>query len=295
MRSPRVGRRVLRRLLAAALLLITIGAGPAAQGPETEPAQVQIARVDRAARRPDGLWLGRLSIAAGRTVHNAGERRSYELRWFQKGDRRRLDLYSARRGLEARVLYRDDGASIWFWDQTRFRLAHIRDGERFRPVLQSGFYFADLAAQPLEQHYAAERRIERYQPAQPNAEVLQTEDAGAAPVGGFLRFFLRPVAAPVDSRAYGRIVVVIDPTRGDRLLRRDLFNADRVLTRTLRYHYDSEVLLRSTGAAQRPEGVATRLEMLDLVSGENSVIEFHEFDDVGVVPDEFFEPDNLNR
>lgn len=268
---------------------------PATQPGATVPVQVQIERADRALRRPDGLWLGRLSVAAGRRAWNAGQRRAYDLRLFQKGDRRRLEFSSNRRGLEARILYRDNGATVWFWDQPRRRLASKRDGERFRPVLQSGFFFEDLASQPLEIMYQGERRVEPYRPAQPNPQALP----GTAPDNNraFLRFTLRPARASgaLDPQSYGRLVLIVDPNAGYRPLRRDLFNADRVLTRSLQYHYDSQVLVRSTGIAASPAGVPTRLEMLDLVGGGFSVIEFHEFDDVGELPDSLFEPENLNR
>ncbi|MCR9141714.1 MAG: outer membrane lipoprotein-sorting protein [bacterium] len=255
--------------------------------------QTQVERADRAMRRPDGLWIGRLSVAGGAS----GDRRAYRLRLLQKGEQRLLEFSSARRGLEARILYRDSGASIWFWDQPRRELARIRDGERLGPVLQSGFSFEDLSARPLEPIYRGDRRVERYRPSAPNANALSVSDASDASDRTFLRITLRPTGASIAS-AYGRVVLIVDPARGYRPLRRDLFNADRVLTRSLRYHYDSPVRVRSAGAGAGPAPLAavpTRLEMLDLVSGDNSVIEYHEFDDVGELPDARFEPENLNR
>ncbi len=305
--------RIMHRLCityGALLLLCGLLHAPGAQAPviaqdrgsaaESDAAvQVQLELADRAQRRPDGLWVGRLSIAGrapgGRDALNGGgNRRAYTLRLHQKGQWRRIDFSSARRGLEARLLSRDDGATVWFWDRARGKLARIRDGERLRPVLQSAFSFEDLAGQPLEVGYRGERRVERYRPSAPNAQSLAGEGAATNPAESYLRFTLRP-NGPGASR-YGRIVLVVaDANQGYRPLRKDLFNADRVLIRTLRYHYDSPVLRRSSGRAENPEGVPTRLEMLDLAGAGISVIEFHEFDDVGELPDAFFEAENLNR
>ncbi|MEQ9364092.1 MAG: hypothetical protein RIF32_07615, partial [Leptospirales bacterium] len=68
-------------------------------GPVPVPVQAQLEQADRAMRRPDGLWVGRLSVAANRrnALTAGAQRRGYSLRLFQKGDRRRFEFSSARR------------------------------------------------------------------------------------------------------------------------------------------------------------------------------------------------------
>ena len=244
--------------------------------PQTPVVQEVLAAVDAAARWPDGIWQGRLSFAA----KDQG-RRVFRFRWYQKGAARRIDFFSARRGLEARLLVRENGRALWFWNEPDQHLERLRDSRRLRPLLASGFYFEDLAGVPLEQAYQGTRRL----------AALASQDNPAA----FWKLSLEPNATPdIQAAAYGRLVLVVRQNDATRV-RQDLYNADRVLTRTLRFHYDSAVRVRSSGAVTRLAGVPTRLEMLDLSRGEISVIEFHEYDDMGEQPDALFEPEFLNR
>jgi hypothetical protein len=265
--------------------LVSLAPPVPAQERRVVPVQVHLERADRALRWPAGQWRGRLSLAEG-----DGRRRAWDFTLFQQQDRRRIDFYSTRRGLEARVLYLDQGRTIWHWDAPRAELSRKRDGEQYGSLLQSGFSFVDLSGRGLEPDYAGERRAERY----------SSSSAPTAATAGdreLLRLTLRPVRPPREpgGRGYGRVVLLVDPARAYRPLRMDLYDADRILTRSLQYHYDSELRMGRAEGAGALDGVPTRLEMLDLSGGGISRIEFYEFDDAAELPAAFFDPEFLNR
>lgn len=287
-------KKYLRRSAGAmvcALVLLVSADGDPITAQQPEPAlQTEIERLGAAVARPDGTWRGRLTIAARPNLGRAGfgPRRGYDLLWYQSGARRRLELRSRRRDIEAVVLFLPrgvSGSSIWLSDRPRNRLRKLRDDERFLRVLNTGFRFADLAEEGpgvLEALYRGAAR-----------QVLEPSQR--------LRLDLRPAIATrggggapkLTPRATGRMVALLDAPENGRVMRRDFYSADRVLERSLFYYYNSPVLLRSTGQAAALERTATRLEMLDLTDEAISVIEFHRFDDTAALPDSLFDPARL--
>ncbi len=288
--SIKVLRRGLAAIASALLLLVDSSAGSiTAQQPDPIPPslQVEIERLGAAVARPDGVWRGRLTIAAragerSALQNHSVKRRGYDLLWYQSGARRRLELRSRRRGLEAVVLFLPRGVSgsaIWLSDRPRGQLRQLRDDERFLRVLNTGFRFADLAEE--------------------GPGVLEADYQGAArrvlAPSNRLRLDLRPIGPGLTPRATGRMVALLDAPENGRVMRRDFYTADRVLERSLFYYYDSPVLLRSTGQTAALDRTPTRLEMLDLTDEAISVIEFHRFDDTAGIPESLFDPDRLTH
>lgn len=247
------------------LCVLLVGLAPGTLLPQVVPGQKLLEEVDRATRMPDGEWVGILSMT-GRD----GKRVAWEYRAQVSGPRRLLELSSPTRGLEARVLFLDDGRTIWHWDPRRFELARRRDRERYRLLLASGFAFIDLAGQPLEERFRAS--VSTPAPAAPAALELRLD--------------------AIEPWGYRRVGLLLDGER--RPLRVDLHDERGVLERSLRCFYDGAVRRRSTGRVETPF-YPPRLEMLDLVRGTATRIEFYEWDDRAVFADEVFDPDRLGR
>ena len=239
------------------------------------PVQEMIARVDQVLRVPVGLLTGRLSV-----VTRTGDAAVWEFSLYKKNLRVRdiaetVLLYqfsSKRRGLEAKVLYREDGEVVWLWDAVRRQLFRKRDLEKFQGVLGTSFTFLDLAGSGYQAGYSGR-----------SVRLVQAEGTRLA----------RLSMVPINPGRYSRLVLLANPQERYRPLRIDYHDRDRVLFKTLNFQY-GELLDRKsggTGGATLP----TRLEMLDLKNGMISRIEYFTLD-VSVAPqDAFFDPEFLNR
>lgn len=239
------------------------------------PVQEMIARVDQVLRVPNGLLTGRLSA-----ITRAGDSSVWEFSLYKRNLKIRdiaesVLLYqfsSKRRGLEAKVLYREDGEVVWLWDATRRQLFRKRDLEKFQGVLGTSFTFLDLSGSGYQAGYSGR-------------SVRLTEVGGAR--------LARLSMVPINPGRYSKLILLANPAERYRPLRIDYHDRDRILFKTLNFQY-GELLDRksgNTGAAALP----TRLEMLDLKNGMISRIEYFTLD-VSVAPeDAFFDPEFLNR
>ena len=239
------------------------------------PVQEMIARVDQVLRVPSGLLTGRLSA-----VTRTGDAAVWEFSLYKKNLKVRdiaetVLLYqfsSKRRGLEAKVLYREDGEVVWLWDAVRRQLFRKRDLEKFQGVLGTSFTYLDLSGSGYQAGYSGR-------------SVRLTEAEGTR--------LARLSMVPINPGRYSRLVLLANPDRSYRPLRLDYHDRDRVLFKTLNFQY-GELLDRKSGGAGTAT-LPTRLEMLDLKNGMISRIEYFTLD-VSVTPeDAFFDPEFLNR
>ncbi len=248
--------------------------------------QEYLARVDRLRGFEDGVYNGRLTIAKRGAADGAG-RTVFDVTLYQRGDARLFEFASARRGLEAQLFCLDDGRTIWYRDHVRRRLRRIEDAARLEPVLGSGFAYVDLSGLAFETQYTGVR-LQEFQPADGGG-------TGGVPAGAqYRRLELRPISAndaTSPASPYGRAVLIFDVADPEqyRPIRLDLFDDERILYKTLLYHYDRRLIRRSTGTAFVPERPAG-LEMLDLNGRTVSRFELDRYDDVRGMADALFDP-----
>ncbi|MBX7056930.1 MAG: hypothetical protein K1X75_02610 [Leptospirales bacterium] len=317
---------------AAAVLLLTLAAlsawrlsaqspGPAAPAPnapsadtlfvESEPAppsgggalpvQEMVARADSSLSAAPGLYSGALSL-----VLKDGRSAQWDFvlyRRLQDGIAEMSYHFSSRRrGLEAKILYLENGEEVWLWDARRRLLARKRDFEKYESVLGSGFAYVDLSGYPLQDNYSGRDAV-AFRPANPSELRQQIEAADRARQQAGLNepprapgelSLSRLTITPIFESRYRRLVLIVDPARNFRPLRTDYFNLDNILFKTIQYYYDSSILNRATARAELTE-MPCMLESLDLDQGAISRLEFYTFDSRVSPADALFDPEFLNR
>lgn len=266
-----------------ALLAQPAPGGPAAPGTETRvddggqpvegkrvtvPIQEIIARVDQAFRFGDGILTGRLTA-----VTKSGSTAVWDFSMYNKEGKRLFHFSSSKRGLEAKLLYREDGEEIWLWDASRAQLFRKRDYERFQSVLGTGFSYIDLSGYSLQANYNGSEAI-----------LYKTRDDGI-----FTRLSMRPII----SSDYSKLVLLADQQSAYRPLRIDFHDRRGIMFKTMRQAY-GEVLLKATGKSGMLPS-PNRLEVLHLNTGMITRFEVFTYDDSRLPKDTFFDPDYLNR
>lgn len=239
------------------------------------PIQEMIARVDLVLRVPEGLLTGRLSV-----INKSGESYVWDFSLYKKTMRQKdltetamlYQFSSTRRGLEAKVLYREDGETVWLWDAVRARIFRKRDLEKFQGVLGTGFTFLDLANAGFQAGYTG--RTARF------------EKQGEA-------LLAQLTMAPINPGRYSRLVLLARPADGYQPVRMDYHDRDRVLFKTLRFQY-GDLLDKSNGRTAKVN-LPVRLEMLSLANGTISRLEYFTFDSRVAPTDAFFDPEYINR
>lgn len=240
------------------------------------PVQEMIARVDHVLRIPEGKLGGRLSI-----ITRAGKTAAWDFTLHRKtieteGFGRTAALYqfsSPRRGLEAKILFLEDGEIIWLWDARRRLLYRKRDRERYERILGSGFTYQDLSGVNYQASYTG------------RGAVLYRQRDGS--------IFTRLDLAPINPGAYTRLLLLADHKNNFQPLRIDFHGRDRILFKTLFFKYGS-ILDSISGKKENPK-LPVRLEVLDLKSGNISRLEYFSLDRKASPDVAFFDPDYLNR
>ena len=251
------------------------GDAPAKKAPPRIPLQEMIARADQVFQLPAGHLSGRLSV-----ITKTGEAALWDVSLHRKVLKEKhlthtamlYQFSSKRRGLEAKVLIREDGESIWLWDALRRRLYRKRDREVFQGAMGTGFSFRELSGISLQSTYTGRRAISR--PAS----------------GGSL---VRLTLAPINPGRYRMLYLLADQDKSFRPLRIDFHGKNRILIKTMNLHYGS--IRMSRRGVFRKARFPVRMEILDLNSGMISRLEYFTLDETAAPEDAFFDPDFLNR
>lgn len=240
------------------------------------PVQEMIARVDQVLRIPEGKLSGRLSV-----ITRSGKTAAWDFTLHRKvieteGFGRAAALYqfsSPRRGLEAKVLFLEDGEIIWLWDARRRLLYRKRDRERYESVLGSGFTYQDLSGVNYQASYTGR-----------GAVLYRQRDGG---------IYTRLELAPINPGSYTRLLLLADHKNNFQPLRIDFHSRDRILFKTMFFRYGN-ILDSASGKNEQLE-LPVRLEVLDLNSGNISRLEYFTLDRKASPDIAFFDPDYLNR
>lgn len=234
----------------------------------TVPVQELIARVDAALRVRDGLYTGKLSA-----VTKKGDSAVWDFDLYKKDGSSLFQFSSQRRGLEAKVLYREEGEEIWLWDALRNQLFRKRDFEKYEGILGTSFSFIDLSGYSFQASYNGRQAV-----------LLRSENS----------IFTRLTLLPILESGYSRLAVLADQRASYRPIRIDFHNRDGLLLKAMQFGYDGELLLKTSGKAGAVDFPA-RVECVDLNSGLISRLEYFTYDESVVPGDALFDPDFLNR
>jgi len=239
----------------------------------TIPVQQIIAMVDKALRFPDGLLTGRLTAITKSGATARWDFTMYQSEGQRRDSRRLYQFSSTRRGLEAKLLYRDDGYEIWLWDGPRNQLFRKRDFERYDGILKTGFSYLDLSGYSFQANYNGRQAI-----------MYKTKDD---------KLYTRLTLVPIISGNYSKLILLADQQANYRPIRIDFHDRSGALFKTLIFQYGEVLLVKSGKSGRLPS--PNRLEMLDLKSGMITRLEYFTLDDSLVPGDALFDPDYLNR
>lgn len=265
------------------------------------PVQEMVARADSQMSAPPGLYTGALSV-----ILKDGRSSQWDFtlyRRFRDGVAQMAYQFSSRRrGLEAKLLFLENGEEIWLWDARRNLLSRKRDFEKYDSLLGTSFAYVDISGYPLQDNYAG-REAARFQPAAESELRALIESADRArerlgqaveprPAGELI--LTRLTVSPIFESRYRRLVIIADGVRNYRALRSDYFNLDNILFKTIHFHYDSPILNRATGRGELMD-MPCMQEALDLDHGSISRLEIYTVDPRVSPADAIFDPEFLNR
>nr|WP_243393356.1 outer membrane lipoprotein-sorting protein [Leptospira perolatii] len=238
-----------------------------AQAPEkARVAQELVARLDQALLRVDGLVKANLIL-----IKRSGDSWNWEVSVFRKGEDS-LSLFESKgRGLEYKLLFKEDGELIYAFNALSRKIFRKTDEEKYESHLNTGFSYVDIANSSYQANYNP---------------IVQSD----LEISG--KKMKRVAMRPIVPYFYSKLILLLD-AESLKPIRLDFHDKDGVLYKTLNIKY-GPVKVKSKHKSVQEE-MANRLEMLDLQTGSISVLEYTEVDK-DVKPDpSLFELDNLNR
>lgn len=139
-------REALRRVIASLLLLALLSADSLVAQEQSQQGEKKIGltareilgRMDQALEVEVPFKRSKLSY-----VHPSGNARPYIVKIYHKGEHLLYKFESVNGRLLEKVLYRDNGEKIWVYDDSG-TLFHKQGIDRYRPLLQTDFYYFDL-------------------------------------------------------------------------------------------------------------------------------------------------------
>ncbi|TGN18780.1 outer membrane lipoprotein-sorting protein [Leptospira idonii] len=238
-----------------------------AQGKEDAlSAQELLARLDRELDYGKGLVKGTYVL-----IRRNGQSETWKINRFFNGDDA-LYLFDRKgRGLEAKLLTKDEGENIFFFNVLSAKLFKKTDDEKYEALMGTGFFYVDLSGYSYQANY--------------NPLVN-----GDLEISG--QSYYRVSLKPILPYFYKKLVLLIGK-KDLKPYRIDFHDRDGILFKTLNLKY-GPIKIKEPGKVDEVEK-ASRWEMLDLNTGSITVWEIQEVDK-SVAPDaSLFAVDNLSR
>ncbi len=207
-------------------------------------------------------------------TNRKGQAVAYKAILYVKGEASLINYDSISRGRILKVLHNDLGANIYAYSVHEKRLFHKRALDRFEPVLDSGFYYIDLANSPFLDYYT------------PKISGSEKREAG--------KDWLRVENIPLDRGNYSKLVVLVDPNDDYRLKRIDYYDTAGVLMKSLEVQVNKFSIKEPDGRLIVVDRI-TRWDMMDMSRGTVSTIEFFSNDKTARLDPSLFRRENLEK
>ncbi|MCZ8344181.1 MAG: outer membrane lipoprotein-sorting protein [Leptospira sp.] len=238
------------------------------QTPQTTvTAQELLARLDRELDYGKGLLKGNYTL-----IRRNGTSETWKLNRFHNGEDALLLFDRKGRGLETKLLTKDEGENVYFFNVLSAKLFKKTDDEKYESLMGTGFFYVDLSGYSYQANY----------------NPLVNSDLE---ISG--ETYYRVSLKPILPYFYKKLVLLINK-KDLKPYRVDFHDRDGILFKTLNLKYGPIKMKDTTGKVEE-EQKASRLEMLDLNTGSITVWEIQEVDKT-VNPDaSLFAVDNLSR
>ncbi|EOQ87515.1 hypothetical protein LEP1GSC202_2897 [Leptospira yanagawae serovar Saopaulo str. Sao Paulo = ATCC 700523] len=239
-----------------------------AQTPDTSlSAQELLARLDREMDFGKGLVKGTYVL-----IRRNGTSETWKINRFFNGEDALLLFDRKGRGLESKLLTKDEGENVFFFNVLSAKLFRKTDDEKYESLMGTGFFYVDLSGYSYQANY--------------NPLVN-----GDLEIGG--EVYYRVSLKPILPYFYKKLVLLVGK-KDLKPYRVDFHDRDGILFKTLNLKYGPVKIKDNTGKVEEIQK-ASRLEMLDLNTGSITVWEIQEVDKT-VNPDaSLFNVDNLSR
>lgn len=204
----------------------------------------------------------------------AGKSVAYKAILYAKGESTLINFDSISRGRLLKVLLNELGANIYAYSIHEKRLFHKRSHDRFEPVLDSGFYYIDIANSPFLDSYT------------PKISGNEKRETG--------REWLRIENIPLDRENYSKLVVLVDPKDNYHLKRIDYYDTAGVIMKSLEVQRAKFPVKEANGSQIIIDRI-NRWDMMDMSRGTVSTIEFFSNDKTARLDASLFRKDNLEK
>ncbi|MDF3819405.1 outer membrane lipoprotein-sorting protein [Leptospira sp. 96542] len=255
------------RKLITILFFFMFGVLSAQTAENTLSAQELLARLDRELDLGKGLTKGSYVL-----IRRNGTSETWKMNRFYNGEDALLLFDRKGRGLEAKLLTKDEGENVFFFNVLSAKLFRKTDDEKYEAIMGTGFFYVDLSGYSYQANY--------------NPLVN-----GDLEIGG--ESYYRVSLKPILPYFYKKLVLLIGK-KDLKPYRVDFHDRDGILFKTLNLKY-GPIKMKDTAGKVEEIQKASRLEMLDLNTGSITVWEIQEVDK-SVSPDQsLFAVDNLGR
>lgn len=230
-------------------------------------AQELLARLDRELDFGKGLLKGNYTL-----IRRNGTSETWKINRFHNGEDALLLFDRKGRGLETKLLTKDEGENVYFFNVLSAKLFRKTDDEKYESLMGTGFFYVDLSGYSYQANY----------------NPLVNADLE---IGG--ETYYRVSLKPILPYFYKKLVLLVGK-KDLKPYRVDFHDRDGILFKTLNLKY-GPIKVKDTAGKLEDQEKASRLEMLDLNTGSITVWEIQEVDKT-VNPDaSLFAVDNLSR
>lgn len=197
----------------------------------------------------------------------------YKASLYQKQNASFFIFDSMTRGTVLKLLYNDQGQNIYAYMTHDKRLFHKKYLDRFENVLGSGFAYLDIGNASF---------VDNYQ-----QKLKGNEKNGEGE-------FTIIENLPLDKGQYGKLLVLVDPKKDNRLNRIDYYDSAMVLMKTLKFTYGM-LTVKETKDTTRQIEFPIRWDMADVSRGTVSTLEFFSVDKTARLDASLFKKDNIEK
>ncbi|HRP68854.1 MAG TPA: outer membrane lipoprotein-sorting protein [Turneriella sp.] len=197
----------------------------------------------------------------------------YKVSLYQKHHASFFVFNSMTRGTVLKLLYNNQGQNIYAYMTHDKRLFHKKYLDRFENILGSGFAYLDIGNGSFVDNY--QQKINGVEK-NANGEFTVIENL------------------PLEKGNYGKLVVLVDPKKQNRLERIDYYDSAMTLMKTMTFKYGS-LPIKETKTSTKQVEYPVRWEMADMSRGTVSTLEFFSIDKTARLDDSLFKKENLEK